>query len=131
MSNDNQDEASSGNTRSGVFGKVIPICVSTSLDPLEMTSYRQVPTILSIRTPDRYSCRIPFTEYLFRALAERNMTWRDIMHAIADIRVGINRTQAGELWNTSPLTDLQKALYSNLKVKLPPQVWAYKVEKTL
>jgi transposase len=65
-------------------------------------------------------------------VAERsvNMTWRDIMHAVADIRVGINRTQAGELWNTSPLTDSQKALYANLKITVPPQVWAYKVEKT-
>ena len=69
---------------------------------------------------------------VFVRVVERsvNMTWRDIMHVVADIRVGINRTQAGELWNTSPLTDVQKALYANLKIRLPSQVWAYKVEKT-
>jgi transposase len=60
--------------------------------------------------------------------AERsvNMTWRDIMHTVTDIRVGKTISADGELWLTSPLDDTQRELFKALKLKHPPKVWDYR-----
>jgi len=65
--------------------------------------------------------------------AERsvNMTWRDIMYTVTDIRVGKTRSADGELWLTSPLDSAQKELFKTLKIKHPPKVWDYKARKKL
>jgi transposase len=60
-----------------------------------------------------------------------NMSWRDIMHTVVDIRVGMTRSTNGELWLTSPFDDAQKELFKTLKIKHPPKVWDYKARTTV
>jgi len=60
-----------------------------------------------------------------------NMTWRDIMHTVTDLRVGKTSSADGELWLTSPFDDEQEKLFKALNLKHPPKVWDYKARKKL
>lgn len=55
---------------------------------------------------------------------EVGTTWHQIRTGLSTLQVGIHRTQAGEVWQTNPLTQTQKALFSALKLTPPPRYYA-------
>ena len=48
-------------------------------------------------------------------------SWFQVKNAMAGLKVGIHRTQAGEVWQTSVLSAEQKALFEATKVDPPPR----------
>jgi hypothetical protein len=42
------------------------------------------------------------------------------------IQVGIHSTDAGEIWQTSPVNKEAKGLFEALDLKLPPKIYALK-----
>ena len=74
---------------------------------------------------------ICFIAMVLVRFAERsvNMTWRDIMHTVTDLRVGKTSSADGEVWLTSPFDDEQEKLFKTLNLKHPPKVWDYKARK--
>ena len=68
---------------------------------------------------------ICFIAMVLVRFAERsvNMTWRDIMHTVTDLRVGRTSSADGEVWLTSPFDDEQEKLFKTLNLKHPPKVW--------
>ncbi|NPV71137.1 MAG: transposase [Firmicutes bacterium] len=53
--------------------------------------------------------------------------WRQVKDVLADLKVGIHRTQAGEVWQTSPLTTAQREVFTQLRVDPPPRYMAISV----
>ncbi len=76
---------------------------------------------------------ICFIAMVLVRFAERsvNMSWRDIMHTVTDLRVGKTSSADGELWLTSPFNDEQEKLFTALNLKHPPMVWGYMARKKL
>jgi len=74
---------------------------------------------------------ICFIAMVLVRVAERtlSMSWRDIAYTLTDIRVGHTKGPDGELWLTSPLSNMQLKLFSALKVKHPPKIWDFKASK--
>ena len=51
-------------------------------------------------------------------------TWHQVKDILADLKLGIHRTQGGEVWQTSPLGTAQKELFAELKIAAPPRYLA-------
>jgi len=51
-------------------------------------------------------------------------TWHQVKNILADLKLGIHRTQGGEVWQTSPLDSDQQELFARLKVPAPPRYLA-------
>jgi Transposase len=71
---------------------------------------------------------ICFIAMVLVRVAERtlSMSWRDIAYTLTDIRVGHTKGPDGELWLMSPLSEMQRNLFTTLKVKHPPKIWDFK-----
>lgn len=55
---------------------------------------------------------------------EVGTTWYQIRNHLSTLQVGIHRTNAGEVWQTSPASAGQKALFAMLKVQPPPKYYS-------
>lgn len=52
---------------------------------------------------------------------ETNQTWRQLTSVLSKLKVGIHRTQSGEVWQSTQLTAEQKGVFQALGVELPPK----------
>ena len=52
---------------------------------------------------------------------ETGKTWHQLSSLLSQLKVGIHRTQSGEVWQTTPLTQEQKALMQALEIEPPPR----------
>jgi transposase len=53
-------------------------------------------------------------------------TWRQMKKIFSPIQVGIHSTDAGEIWQTNPVSKEAKGLFEALDLKLPPKIYALK-----
>lgn len=60
---------------------------------------------------------------------ETGTTWHQIRTSLSTLQVGMHRTQAGEVWQTNPPTDTQKAIFSTLKLTPPPRYYSLPTPK--
>ena len=52
---------------------------------------------------------------------ETDQTWRQLSSTLSRLKAGIHRTQSGEVWQSTPVTDEQKGIFSALQVEPPPR----------
>lgn len=57
---------------------------------------------------------------------QTGQTWRQMKKIFSPIQVGIHSTDAGEIWQTSPVNKEAKGLFEALDLKLPPKIYALK-----
>ena len=60
---------------------------------------------------------------------ETGETWSKLKPILAKVKVGIHRTQAGEVWRSIKLTPDHKDLFRKLKAEAPPEYLAIKIAK--
>ena len=60
---------------------------------------------------------------------ETNQTWHQLSSTLSKLKVGIHRTQSGEVWQTTPVTEEQKAIFSALQAEPPPRYLSIAVQK--
>ena len=60
---------------------------------------------------------------------ETGETWSKLKPILAKVKVGIHRTQAGEVWRSTTLTPDQKDLFRKLKAEAPPEYLVIKTAK--
>ena len=60
---------------------------------------------------------------------ETNQTWRQLSSTLSKLKVGIHRTQSGEVWQSTPVTDEQKKVFATLQVEPPPRYLSVAVAK--
>jgi hypothetical protein len=48
-------------------------------------------------------------------------TWRQVRSDLGKLKVGIHRTAAGEVWQTTPLSEAQRKLFAALRAEPPPR----------
>ena len=55
---------------------------------------------------------------------ETKLTWRQLKQVMSPLQVGILGMDAGEVWQTCPVTPQQKAVLTALGLKLPPRFYS-------
>lgn len=77
------------------------------------------------RLPDRIRAHVLlcWLAMLLIRVAENETggTWFQMKKALATLQVGIHRMRAGEVWQTSPMSAENKALFETLRLSCPPR----------
>jgi len=61
---------------------------------------------------------------------ETGQTWRQLSSTLSKLKVGIHRTQSGEVRQSTPVTDDQKQIFAATQVDLPPRYLSVTTAKT-
>lgn len=60
---------------------------------------------------------------------ETNQAWRELSSSLSKLKVGIHRTQSGEVRQSTPITEEQKKVFTALRVEPPPRYLSVTVTK--
>ena len=61
---------------------------------------------------------------------ETQETWRHLSSTLSNLKAGIHRTQSGEVWQSTPVTDEQKRIFTALQVDPPPRYLSIALPKS-